>query len=99
MTWPRTGGWPSGGAHSYYWTGPYIILVAIATFKVYGYMLGGPHDTRGTIDGHTACGGTTSERRCRGRATRAAAETVRRDPGGTTSQATARERTVATQAS
>src|ERR1700752_3092826 len=50
-------------------------------------------------DGRTVCGGTTSERRCRGRATRVAAETIGPNPDGTTSQATRLERTVATEAS
>src|SRR5437773_6835262 len=53
----------------------------------------------GRSDGRTVCCGKTDERRCRGRATRVAAETVGPDPGGITSQAADLERTVATEAS
>src|SRR5208337_3814802 len=76
------------------------MLVACETQVRGGREIGAGDRARGRhSDGRTVCGGTTSERRFRCRATRVAAETVGLDPGATTSQVADLERTVATEAS
>src|SRR6516165_7601023 len=61
---------------------------------------GAGHRPRGgRSDRRPVCGGTTGQRRFRGRATGVTAETVGRNPGGAASQAADLERTVATEAS
>src|SRR5438876_1666963 len=76
------------------------MLVACQTQVRGGGEIGtGDRARGGRSDGRTVCCGKTDERRCRGRATRVAAETVGPDPGGITSQAADLERTVATEAS